>query len=153
MKGKLSEILTYTGFTKTSMSSSPSTIPLELRDIIRDLEFLSQLKKGLKVNVKSMDFAESKSWLDSLKRTFFHEGKEVTVDFVSKIVDNAIEALSEYETSIYLPLLIDAFRRARVGVGCLTETYCEYPKVISDLRVCIANMDLALDIIQKQGPS
>jgi hypothetical protein len=60
------------------------------------------------------------------------------------IIDQAIMAIDEYRGSEFFPLIINGLAKARQGISHLTSTYSDSPKTVSDIKICLDNIDLQL---------
>lgn len=121
------------------------TIPVDLRAVLVKLEFISMIKRGYKINTYSMNFVEADSWLGSIRRMLNHENRRNTLDFIVRTVSLAIDSLDKYEKSSYLKILINSLNTARIGISELASTYRDDPEIISNIKVCLANIDIQLD--------
>lgn len=120
-------------------------IPIELRSILVKLEFISMIKRGYKINTNSMNFVDADSWIGSLKRMFNHENRKNTLDFIVRTVSLSIDSIDKYQNSSYLKILINSLNTARIGIAELASTYRDDPEIVSNFKVCLANIDIQLD--------
>lgn len=121
------------------------SFPLELRKVLVDLEFISMIKRGYKVNINLMNFVDSASWIGSIKRTFYHENRKTTLEYIIKTVSQAIDFINKYSKSPYLKILVNSLNTARIGISELAGTYRDDPDFISNIKVCLTNIDIHLD--------
>lgn len=124
---------------------SSKSIPVDLRDLLVKLEFLSMIKRGYKVNTSTMNFVDSDSWFGSLQRMLQHENRKTTLSYVTSTIDLAIDAIDKYSSSDYIKILINSLATAKLGISELSSTYREDPEIISHIKVCLANIDIQLD--------
>lgn len=121
-----------------------SRIPIDLRELLAKLKFLSMIQSGNKVNTNTMSFVDSDSWYGAVRRALNHENRKVTLDFVNTTIDQTIEYVNKHEKSEFLELIINRLNAARVGISELLVTYREDPKFISNITVSLDNIDIQL---------
>ncbi len=127
---------------------SPSSLPYDLQDLLAKLEFLAQIGEDSKVNINTKTMVKSSSWIGSIKRMLTSEKREGTYRFITSTITETIDAINRYSNTIYLEIIIDYLRRAKIGIECLTITYENDPDMVSKLRVCITNVNLQLLTIE-----
>lgn len=125
------------------MSASP--MPVSLKDLLSKLEFLSMVDKFKKVNMHNMSFVDASSWIGSVQRTLTGENKKNLILFLNQIIDQALEAINEYRDTEYVAIILRHLEKSKTGIANLICTYQEFPSTISQLRVCLANMQMQLD--------
>ena len=103
------------------------------------------IKRGYKINTNTMNFVDANSWFGSIRRMLGHENRRNTLDFVVRIVSLTIDMIDKYEKSSYLKIIINTLNSARVGISELASTYREDPEIVSNLKVCLQNIDIQLD--------
>lgn len=122
-----------------------NSIPPPLRDLLSKLEFLGMLECGYKPCMNDMTFVSSSSWWGAFKRTMEGENRKSMMLHINNIVDQALEAIREYNGTEFLVLLINTLSRAKMGVVHLLSTYQRHPSVLAQLNVCISNITLQLE--------
>lgn len=100
------------------------TIPAHLRDLLSRLEFLSMTEKGMKICMNDMTFTPAKSWAGALKRSRNGEGRRTLVIQLNTIVDETITMINKYEDTEFLPLIVNTFSRAKMGLNNLLSNIC-----------------------------
>lgn len=135
----------YGFVSETCIQEYSKTIPIDLRFVLVNLEFISMIKRGYKINTNTMNFVDANSWFGSIRRMLGHENRRNTLDFVVRIVSLTIDMIDKYEKSSYLKIIINTLNSARVGISELASTYREDPEIVSNLKVCLQNIDIQLD--------
>lgn len=125
-------------------SKNVNPIPAPLQKLFTQLEFFAMLETDKKPNLRTMTFSDANSYLDALYRGWYNETKENVVQRVRMIVNETLDALNDYQHTEFIYILIEKLRQFRRGVLTLLDTYHKYPKVVSDLKVVIDNIDLNL---------
>lgn len=133
------------------MSNTP-TIPPALRSLLVQLELLSMVKSGSKINWGDGTFAEGTSWFDinwwtgMMKRSRSGEGRKSTVTKINEIIDQTIDAIRQYEKHPeFFHLILSRLSGAKTGLLNLLVTYHNRPETVAELRICIANINLQLE--------
>jgi hypothetical protein len=128
------------------MSHKPITFPSDVEQLLVSLDFLAQTKSGNKINIKKMSFVSNESWSGSLLRTFHGESRERTVSFITHLIKHAIEILDKYsrdkESLIFRDYILDKLAESKKGIANIRETYSDDPHFVSQLNICIDNIDL-----------
>lgn len=135
------------------------TIPPPLRGLLVQLEILSMVKPGCKINWGDNTFAEGTSWLEMkwwlgvFKRSRSGEGRKSTVTKINEIIDQTIIALQQYEkTPDFFQLIVARLESAKNGLLNLIITYQNCPETVAELRICVANISLQLDKYTQREP-
>lgn len=123
---------------------SAYSIPPPLRDLLSKLAFFAMIERGKKPCVNDMSFVDSGSWFGAYKRWMTNEDRNNMVVQINSIIDQAIMAIDEYRGSEFFPLIINGLAKARQGISHLTSTYSDSPKTVSDIKICLDNIDLQL---------
>jgi hypothetical protein len=123
---------------------STYSIPPPLRDLLSKLAFFAMIERGKKPCVNDMSFVDSGSWFGAYKRWMTNEDRNNMVVQINAIIDQAIMAIDEYRGSEFFPLIINGLAKARQGISHLTSTYSDSPKTVSDIKICLDNIDLQL---------
>jgi hypothetical protein len=121
-------------------------IPGNLKEILSNLEYLSMLEQGQKPCMNDQTFVNASSWYGAFVRSIKGEGRRSMILQINSIVDQALDALEKYKGQHFYGLLVKELIAARNGLTNLTKTYTKYPRTVSDLRICIANINLQLNI-------
>lgn len=130
------------------MSSSASTavpLPIPLRELLEQLEFLSMIQRGQKPCMSSMTLVDGKSWAGAWHRMMQKENKDNTILCIERVVDRAFEALNTYGDTDFMRLIIPILARARDGIANLGVTYEKYPRMVAKINICVQNITLQLD--------
>ena len=124
--------------------STPS-IPPPLRPLLEQLELLSMVEPGYKINWGDRTFVDSTSWLGAYKRSTTGEGRKNLVVQINSIIDQTIDAIKEYLDTEFFTLIINGLARAKTGLLNLATTYQHRPDTVAQLHVSLANIQLQLD--------
>jgi len=125
------------------MSTSQS-IPATLRDLLGKLEFLSMIERGKKPCMGDMTFVDGNSFWGAIIRAFKGEGSKGMLVHLNQIVEQTVEAIDDYKDTEFLPIIIIAFAKAKIGINNLITTYKEQPMVVSQINVILSNINLQL---------
>lgn len=123
----------------------------ELTECLTDLNFISSISPGDKINVGSR-LIRSQGWGTSIIRTLnFSENKEVTLKFFQSILHKAIHLISYYSTmkddEFYKEasaLLKKGIEASKKGVISTMKTYSYDSSYVSQLKALITVMDLKM---------
>lgn len=129
------------------MSQKPITFPSDVEQLLVSLDFLAQTKSGNKINIKKMSFVSNESWSGSLLRTVYGESRERTVSFITHLIKHAIEVLDKYSrdggsSTIFRDYILAKLAESKKGIANIRETYSDDPHFVSQLNICIDNIDL-----------
>lgn len=124
---------------------STNSIPLTLNDLLVKLKIISMIERGQKINMATMTFIDSSSWLGALKRGIYGEGRKSLMIHLNQIVQQAIGTINEYQNTEFCPIIINHLSGAKIGIRNLEITYQSDPSVVAQLDVCISNIDLQLE--------
>lgn len=122
-----------------------NSIPPGLRDLLAKLEFFGMIERGKKPCMNDMTFVDCKSWYGAYRRSIGGEGRKNMVFQVNAIIDDAIKAISEYQNTEFLPLIVNALAKAGRGINNLTSTYHQRPDTVIQIQVCLMNINLQLE--------
>lgn len=120
------------------------SMPVELRELLIKLEFISMCERGKKLNIKDFTFVDADSWMGSFKRFIKGEGRENTINEINNILDQAFTALQEYSDNNYCSLITRDLELSKRGLENIADTYKKYPKIVASVKVCISSVDLHL---------
>lgn len=127
------------------MMSITNAIPAVLNDLLVKLKIISMIERGKKINMGTMTFTESNSWLGALNRSMSGEGRKSLMVHLNQIVQQAINAIDEYRDTEFCKLVVNHLAQAKIGIQSLINTYQSDPNIVAQLEVCISNIDLQLD--------
>ena len=128
-------------------NTNPATnsIPATLNDLLVKLKILSMIERGKKINMGSMSFTDSNSWVGALTRSLSGEGRKGLMLHLNQIIQQAIGAINEYQTTEFCVLIVNHLSQAKIGIQNLTTTYQSDPSIVAQIEVCLSNIDLQLD--------
>ena len=121
-----------------------NSIPPTLRDLLIKLKVISNIERGFKINMGSMTFTDSKSWSGALNRSLNGEGRKGMMVHLDQIVTQAIAAISEYNGTEFMKIIVNYLAGAKLGIQNLLVTYQEDPDSVAKIDVCIKNIELQL---------
>ena len=127
------------------ISEHSKSIPVDLNMILVKLEFISLIKRGYKINTNTMNFVDANSWSGAVRRMLSHENRKLSLDFITRTISSAIDAIDRYEKTSYLRILINSLNTARIGISELASTYRDDPEFVSNIKVCLASIDIQLN--------
>ena len=128
--------------------SSPNvtnSIPVTLNDLLVKLKILSMIERGKKINMGSMTFVDSSSWYGSLQRSLSGEGRKSLMVHLDQIVQQAINAISEYQSTEFCKIIINHLAEAKIGINNLSTTYQSDPNIVAHINILVTNIDLQLE--------
>ena len=128
-------------------------LPNELAKHLEDLQFISSIKTGYKVNLTNRNFVDTNSYTNALIRKFYGESRNNLITFINNLIVNTVELLNKYSKTNWEKMLFESLAKARNGIFNLTETYSEDPGFISKVNVCINKLDMILNqenVIKKE---
>lgn len=126
-------------------SNVTNSIPATLNDLLVKLKILSMIERGKKINMGTMTFTDSSSWIGSFSRSLTGEGRKGLMVHLNQIVQQAINAINEYQNTEFCALVVNNLAQAKIGIQNLTTTYQSDPNVVAQIEVCVANIDLQLE--------
>ena len=95
--------------------------------------------------MNDMTFTPAKSWAGALKRSRNGEGRRNLVIQLNTIVDETITMINKYEDTEFLPLIVNTFSRAKMGLNNLLSTYANKAETIASLKVLLLNIEMTLE--------
>lgn len=128
-------------------------IPGNIKEILINLEYLSKLEQGKKPNMSDQTFVNAygfSSFYGAFVRFMKSEGRKNMMIQINSIVDQALDALVKYKDADYYGLLVEKLLSAKEGLLNLSKTYYKYPRTVSDITICIDNINLQLNKNCKQ---
>lgn len=130
--------------------SAITSIPTGLQILLKDLDYLAQIPRGLKPCVKTRDFVDDHTWGGWFYRTFIvKESRKDVLAEVEKIIERAVDAIKNHKETEYIKVIIEYFYKARTGVANLSITYKGSPDIVSGIKVQLTNMDLQIKRYQQ----
>ena len=121
-----------------------NSIPIELRELLVKLNYLSMIPNSSKLNTNTMSFIKSDSVMGSLIRSYYHEDRNVSLEFVKQTISQTIKLINDYGKSDFLKIIINSLNTAKVGIIELLTTYRDDPKMIANIQVCLDEIDIQL---------
>lgn len=118
-----------------------SSMPAYLKELLKNLEFLSMIQKNVKPCLSDMSFVESNSWSGAWKRSHNSESKKNLLNYMDSVVEQAFIAIQDPRNKEWVVNIIQSLSRAKVGISATETTYLDFPDYISSVRVLIKNID------------
>jgi hypothetical protein len=118
-----------------------SSIPTHLKELLKNLEYLAMIEKGMKPCLSDMSFVDSNSYLGSLVRSRNSESKKQLLTYIDTVTEQTFAAIEDPRNKEYIPMIIHALERAKIGISNTETTYKKYPFFLSTIRVCLAGID------------
>ncbi|AEA07135.1 hypothetical protein LAU_0284 [Lausannevirus] len=110
--------------------------------ILSELKFLSKLKKGEKIMVKSMTVQPS-DFFSGVYRTFVGETREATLNFVFDLWDEATKLICSSEVSNeQCKILAENLQESKKGIFSLLATYESDRHFCSRLESLVSTTEL-----------
>lgn len=125
--------------------SVTNSIPTTLNDLLVKLKFMSMIERGKKINMGTMTFSESTSWIAAFYRGLSGEGRKGLMIHINQIIQQAISAINEYQDTEFCTLVVNHLAEAKIGIQNLTTTYQRDHVVVAQIDVCVSNIDLQLE--------
>jgi hypothetical protein len=91
-------------------------------ELITQLDFISRIETGFKVNVKSNSLVDADSSYGSVSRYIFGESRLETISFVNHVITRVIEIAPKEDPNTQV-CIIDALRKSVEGINNLKITY------------------------------
>lgn len=114
-------------------------IPQPLKEILINLDVISQIKKGQKLNVRTKDFSEGDSWYDYCRRRLTRETKESSVSFVENSIEEGIKAMKNYNE--FKELISEYLENSVGGIETMEEGYSRFPALLGRLGIAKKNVE------------
>lgn len=118
-----------------------SKIPREVEKILCDLSVVGNLPTGSKFNSETQTYAAANSYIDAFLRTFYRENVNKSIDYINKLVDEAILTARKYpawfEHICTNVLLLDK------AVNNLMHVYSGKPATVEKLKIILLRIDRA----------
>ncbi len=119
------------------VAGASSYLPDELGSVLKKLGYLSMVKPGYKLHIKSMTFDSADSYVHAIGRWWDKEKSDKMVTSVESYINEALGMLNTYRGTDYHPIIIDAIKAAVRGIATLKETYAENTYTVSSLKVLL----------------
>lgn len=119
-------------------------IPPVLQELFVKLRFVSMIQRDKKINMSSMSFVDSRSWMTSFTRRFMGENREGLLNFVDQTISQTITAIGDYSDSDFIHLLIQHLSEAKKGIENLKVTYEDSPHTVARISVFLDTIELQL---------
>jgi len=126
-------------------------IPSGLSTLLQKMEFIAMVPKNKKMCVNSKLFVDSSSWMDALYRGVSRETKQGTLKFIEETIQEGIRGISGYPG--HTVLIISAFERMLTGMDNLSETYKNYPEIVSSLSVFKTDISIQISNFKQANSS
>ena len=124
------------------------TMPNDLQNLIKKLDFLAMIKQNYKIDTKNNVLFDNNSWAINNWIKWWNrkaEDRFTTIDFIKKTIDETMFAISKYENTEFLRYIINSLSSARIGISKSEITYRNDQNFISDLSVIFKNIDIPLE--------
>jgi hypothetical protein len=126
--------------------SITNSIPTPISNLLSKLGVIAQIDRGDKLNLCTMTFTESTSWVGALSRYFSGDNRKDLIDFLRQTIQDATDLVNEFKNTVYAKIIVDKLTMAKIGIQNLANTtYRSDPLTVSELQICITNIDLVLD--------
>jgi hypothetical protein len=126
------------------LATTSIAIPAPLNEILVKLRFLGMIGPGKKLNTVAMSFTNKTSWWGAFKRFINGEDRIGLMTHINQVIDQAIQALTDYQHPTFRRLLINHLAQAKAGIQNLIATYKSDAYKTAELDVTIINIDLQL---------
>ena len=120
----------------------------ELTNILIRLNFISSIKIGDKVCVKTLTLVSKSSWIGALFRYWTDETRDSTIIELKNLSED-VRRISRYITIDHLNVLHEAVNKSVMGVNNLIQTYSKDTKMMKQLLEIISDyrkMSRLLDV-------
>lgn len=124
---------------------STNSIPPALTDLLVKLRILSMIERGMKINMGSLTFVSCSSWIGAIQRSLNGEGRKSLVVHLNNIIEQAINAISEYQNTEFCKIIVNALSDSKIGINNLIITYQNDPSVVAQIKTCLENIDIQLN--------
>lgn len=121
-----------------------NSFPATLYDLLVKLEILSMIEPGKKINMGTMTFIDSSSWLGAFQRSLSGEGRKGLMMHINQIVQQSINAIDEYNETEFCAIIVNRLAKAKIGIQHLITTYQADPSIVAQINICISNINLQL---------
>ena len=119
---EFNDLLNVSRVNKSFNEIVPDT-PLELKDLISKIVFISRVKRGEKINVHNLTICRPNRFLSLLSRINSRENRNTTFDFITTVIETTYLMIQKYKDTIYKPVLIKILENSKVGINEIIETY------------------------------
>lgn len=149
-----SVLRTFSAFSKRNRRMEISN---DISDISTKLKFISMIKKGEKIDVKTMTVQRT-SLMNSLWRLFYQESRENTLDFLTATLDRAFEIFQIYtltreeSNEILTRNLLEDILKSIDGLSNLQSTYSSDRLFLCNLKTLIQSVEIRVQSIKEKNP-
>jgi len=122
-----------------------------VQDIVSRLKFISKIKEGEIVDVRSSTIMEL-GWPSSIYRTFFtrNESRKITLEFFRQIISSAFDMITLYlnmKDAFYQQIgvmIFDALKESKTGIANQSKTYRNDRMYVSQIETLLLTLDTEL---------
>lgn len=100
--------------------------------------------RNKKPNMYDMSVCEASSWMAAMYRMWNGESHRNMLIELNIIIDATIQAITEYQDTEFLPLIINNLSEAKIGITNLLTTYQKRTDVVAKLTTLLNNIDMQL---------
>lgn len=122
------------------------SIPAPLHELLVKLGIIGMIEPGKKLNVNTMTFSDSTSWLGSFTRSVNGESRKNLMTHLNNIIQQTIAAINEYRETEFCKLIVNKLAQAKLGIQALQNTYQSDPHIKSQIEVILTNVDIQLNV-------
>ena len=120
-------------------------MPPEISKILENMDFISMIKPGYKVNISTKTFSEPNSYLAPIYRRINGDSNEKTILFIEEIIEEANNILDSPLDKKWVLKVYEALRPMKVGVLNLLKTYYDKPGTLTKINICVNKIDCLLE--------
>ena len=128
----------------SKVCSNSNPIPHNLNELLAKLKIISKTEQGEKINMVSMTFTKQNEWFGWFWRGRQGEGRKNMIVQLEQIINQAITAITEYQNTEFLTMIINRLVEARNGITNLITTYQADKNTSARLELIIDNINLQL---------
>ena len=122
------------------------SMPAPLQELLTKLNFLSMLKEGKKPCMHDMSFVDSDSFIGAGYRLIKGENRDNAMMQIGQTISQTIMSIGEYRNNPeFVRLIIKTLYEARQGINTMQVAYKKRPKTLSEIKVCLQNIDIQLE--------
>jgi hypothetical protein len=123
------------------MSKVINPMPGVLVDLIARLEFLSMVERGQKINLHTMSFSDTNSWIAAFVRTLKGENRKSTLLHVNQLIQQTISCIEEFKDTSFIEIIVNKLAGAKQGIQNLSSTYSNDPNTVAQINALVVNID------------
>lgn len=126
-----------------------------VQELLSKLTFISKIKPHEKINVNTMTLSDD-SVPHGVYRYYHHETRHTTLEFIKKILSDAIDIASEYlfrEERFFRQLgcmILEKIEESKKGIRSLEVTYGEDRMYISTLDTLLKTLEVKVEDLKKR---